>query len=279
MTDQNAAVINHPNLYYAARKDHRAGRFETWIMLRSTPTASQGWVSLNDGFDWLSSQFNLSLKTAQGRIRSDDGTFWTVDKAHGRIWIHSVQRVWEAIDGMPMSRAQRIPISEFRGIAKRRAILHTAWLASRVQRDGMTKPLAHETIKRKTGLSSVTQRRYQQLAGVTAHRTDRTMPYRDTPEAEALHGVWTSEDGTAMQRNSNRYSVPAEIERAGNWATKRANRTLPAMTFGANAGTRRYHYSANSFNKDHNPGERYLLVKTNARTSVWYTPEAPFFGA
>jgi hypothetical protein len=279
VTDQNAAVISYPSLYVSARKQRRGGTYETWIMLRSTPGVGKGWTSVSDALDWITGQFGISRKTAQGRLRSDDGTFWTVDHKHARIWMRSVQSVWEAIDGTPLSAPQRIPISEFQGTAKRRSQLHTAWLACRRQRDGRTKPMAHETIRRKTGISPTTQRRYQKMAGVTTHRNDRTLPYRESPEEERLHGVWTSEDGQALQRMSNSYSVPDVIDRAGKWATRRANRTLPTMTHGANSAARRYHYSANAFNKDQSAGERYLQVKSNTHTTVWYTPESSFFGA
>lgn len=107
----------------------------------------------------------LSQEILRRRLLEGEGEFWTMKTLDDKqvIRYRSLQRVSESL-GVAPSKAVRIPVSAFSRLAETRAYFYSSLFA------GKRNPISRETIAKTWGIPKSTQRRYEELAGITVDR-------------------------------------------------------------------------------------------------------------
>jgi hypothetical protein len=118
----------------------------------------------------------------RGILAKGDGIFWQ-RYTKDRLWLNGPARVAQALDcgrlyGLPAA----LPVAALQaGLAETKAAFLASWHTGREDAEGNSMPISQAMIRKMTGISEVTQRRHNKLAGVKTQPNIAIsdMPWRD----------------------------------------------------------------------------------------------------
>jgi hypothetical protein len=157
-------------------------------LLKAKDHAGRGCFDIAEVRDLLTAKDSswrvCGRRRLRGILADGDGTCWTRDD-RDRIWLHGPARIAQALDcgrlrGVPVA----LPVAALlAGLAETKAAFLASWHAGRVDGEGNSTPISQAAIRKETGVSEVTARRYHKIAGV---KTQRNIAISDLPWREHM---------------------------------------------------------------------------------------------
>ena len=197
----DGAVPLAPSLGLAILRHKQAAGSRLWLLLRAIDSEGRGVVSLDlarKAFTEVDSPLRFcGRRQLRNLIASGSGLFWEVDDK--RIWLRSAVRVAQAL-GISNFHGQEvaIPLSVLTGgIGAVRANLFTSFHSGR-----KSKPIARQTLARKSGISPRTQRSYDRLSGVYKQANYARGPKLGSSEAQEM--AWQQGPASFTWRETRR---------------------------------------------------------------------------
>jgi len=136
-----------------------------WYLMRHLDSIGNGRVLKRNLKGFVKEEGLLSQEILRRRLLDGEGQFWATKTVGEKevISYRSLRRVSEIL-GVAPSKAVRMPLSAFSRLAKMQANLYAGLFA------GKTNPIARATIAKTWGIPKTTQRRYEELAGLSVQR-------------------------------------------------------------------------------------------------------------
>jgi hypothetical protein len=179
----NATISLAPSLGLAILRKKQAACSRLWLLLRAVDTNGRGAISLDQARQTFTDKESTLHFCGQRQLRNlisaGTGLFWDFDGK--QIWLRSAVRVARAL-GVSHFHGQEvaIPISALGGgIGAVRANLFASFHSGR-----NSKPIARQTLAKKSGIAPRTQRRYDRLSGVSKQANYALGPKLGSKEAQ-----------------------------------------------------------------------------------------------
>lgn len=250
----DATISLAPSLGLAILRKKQAACSRLWLLLRAIDTNGRGAISLDQArqafTDKESTLHFCGQRQLRNLITAGTGLFWDFDGK--QIWLRSAVRVARAL-GVSQFRGQEvaIPVSALGGgIGAVRANLFASFHSGR-----NSKPIARQTLAKKSGVAPRTQRRYDRLSGVSKQTNYARGPKLGSKEAqeqawqqgpasfawrEARKGRDDQEARFLAWQLPNSYHGPHA--RLGRGRQKRQNKALADLLNKGTAGNDHRHY-------------------------------------
>lgn len=117
-----------------------------------------------------------------------------------------------------------MPFEEYRTCRQRRALALLACYVPRRKHGGFTRPMSRDEIRRRSGFSADSQRRYERSAGVEVRRNVVELPYDPRGEVDPTP-FWWKHGGRTYTNIGNSFNVPG-VRPSGRRVAVRVNARL-----------------------------------------------------
>ncbi len=250
----DATISLAPSLGMAILRKKQAACSRLWLLLRAIDTNGRGAISLDQARQAFTDKESTLHFCGQRQLRNliiaGTGLFWDFDGK--QIWLRSAVRVARAL-GVSHFRGQEvaIPISALGGgIGAVRANLFASFHSGR-----NSKPIARQTLAKKSGVAPRTQRRYDRLSGVSKQANYARGPKLDSKEAQEQ--AWQQGPASFAWREARKgrdgqdarflaWQLPNSYHgphaRLGRGRQKRQNKALADLLNKGTAGNDQRHY-------------------------------------
>lgn len=285
-------VALRPELAAAARKRRLQQPHNVWCMLQALDDDGRGWLNLKSASVELQRHFGVARSTVRGWLSSDpDQIFWQHARhADGSRVIHlrGLASVHASLGYPRLSRRTSVPADEYRGVRGRNRAVVKGYIASRQRQPTAsdvikafvanqtrpaakhTRPMSRRSMQEHTTYSATSQRRYQRMGGITAHKNVLLRREGPTPEEALLKGMW-SVHGLWFEPMPNSYSTVGVL--VGGKKTIQKLNKLAHVSGSLSATARRYYHRIRAFMRHRGEGERFLMLKRQAGVTYWRPPE------
>jgi hypothetical protein len=155
-----------PDVSAAALRHNRTRQTALWYILRALNRSGSGFIDRELVVDSLIQRFNYARSTAVHSLRSGDGTFWQTHMVgeRERIKIYGLLQVAMYLrTGITDQHFREVPSSEFDTFGKRTAQIYAS---IHKPTESHSNPLSRAAITAFTGLTKMTQLRYEKVARV-----------------------------------------------------------------------------------------------------------------
>lgn len=172
---QAETVRTYPTILVGLLKANLAPAGRVYLLMQAMDRDGRGCLNVADVHGRLTAKASPWRVCDWPRLRqifnAGERVLWHRDD-EGRIWLHGPAQVANSLYcGRLQGRPVLMPLETLLGgMQSVRAHFLAAWHAGRADEYGDSRPISQSTIRQITGVPESTQRLYNQVAGVTAHK-------------------------------------------------------------------------------------------------------------